>query len=422
MKEQVLAAMPKCFENWCRRFDDVFSRQKQRQEFRTYLGGLLGQSQRKNLTQIATNTVDGSYNSLRHFLNHAPWETHKLNERRLKVMHQCRQTTPNPGFSLIVDDSGHRKSGAATAGVGRQYIGEIGKTETGVVLLTTHLYDGLRSLPLDLALYQHASSLPQGKDDPNFSKKPALALQLIEQCLARGYCPGVTLVDAGYGNNSPFLKQLEARDLTYIAALAKNRRVWCQLSGDCQPMKYRLDEVAQTLAPDQFTAVPLPLQRPRTVWVALVQLRLPQLEGQRWVAIQLNAPTLAEATEVDYLLTNASTEQVTPQWLVCTYSQRNWVEVFYREAKGWLGLREYQVRDAKSLKRHWILVFSAYTFIVWHQLTGGIRRRWSTKPLETFGEVMEAFRTAVQFRLVRWLTAHVDVFAAHKARFGLVWA
>lgn len=413
--------MPKCFENWCRRFDDVFSRQKQRQEFRTYLGGLLGESQRKNLTQIATNTVDGSYNSLRHFLNDAPWEAGKLNERRLKVMHQCRQTTAQAGFTLIVDDSGHRKSGAATAGVGRQYIGEIGKSDNGVVLLTTHLYDGVRSLPLDVALYQHASSLPQGKDDPEFSKKPDLALRLIDQCLARGYCPGVTLVDAGYGNNTPFLKQLETRNLSYIAALAKNRRVWCQLSGDSQPLKYRLDEVAQTLAPEQFTAVHLHLQKPRTVWVALVQLRLPQLEGQRWVAIQLNAPTLAEATEVDYLLSHTD-EVVSPEGIAQTYCQRNWVEVFYREAKGWLGLREYQVRDAKSMKRHWVLVFSAYPFIVWHPLTGGIRRRWSTKPLETFGEVIEAFRTAVEFRLIRWLAAHVDVFAAHKAKFGLVWA
>ncbi len=24
---------------------------------------------------------------------------------------------------------------------------------------------------------------------------------------------------------------------------------------------------------------------------------------------------------------------------------RNWVEVFYREAKGWLGLKKYQVRE-----------------------------------------------------------------------------
>lgn len=105
-----------------------------------------------------------------------------------------------------------------------------------------------------------------------------------------------------------------------------------------------------------------------------------------------------------------------------TFSERNWVEVFYREAKNWLGLSEYQVRDAKSMKRHWILVFTAYTFILWHQLTGGIRRYWATQPLKTFGQVMEAFRTAVEFRFVHWLIAHADVFAAHKAKFGLVWA
>lgn len=80
--------MPKCFENWCRRFDDVFSRQKQREEFQIYLGGLLGESERKNLTQLANNTVDGSYNSLCHFLNDAPWEVAQLNERRLQVMSQ----------------------------------------------------------------------------------------------------------------------------------------------------------------------------------------------------------------------------------------------------------------------------------------------------------------------------------------------
>ncbi len=72
VKDQVPAAMPQCFENWCRRFDDVFSRQKQRQEFRVYLGGLLDESQRKNLSQLVTNTVDGSYNSLRHFQGQCP--------------------------------------------------------------------------------------------------------------------------------------------------------------------------------------------------------------------------------------------------------------------------------------------------------------------------------------------------------------
>jgi len=67
VKDQVPEAMPQCFENWCRRFDDLFSRRKQRQAFRTYVGGLLGESQRKNVAQIGTNTVDATYNSLRHF-------------------------------------------------------------------------------------------------------------------------------------------------------------------------------------------------------------------------------------------------------------------------------------------------------------------------------------------------------------------
>jgi hypothetical protein len=51
---------------------------------------------------------------------------------------------------------------------GRQYIGEIGKTDNGIVVVTTHLYDGKKSLPLDLELYQHASSLPKNLDLPRF--------------------------------------------------------------------------------------------------------------------------------------------------------------------------------------------------------------------------------------------------------------
>ena len=422
MKHQVGAAMPPCFENWCRRFDDLFSRQIQRQDWRIYLGGLLGESERKNLTQIASNTVDGCYNSLRHFLNDAPWDEAKLNERRLEVMQQCRQTKLQQGFTLIVDDSGHRKSGNATAGVGRQYIGEIGKTDNGVVLLTTYFYDGVRKLPLDVALYQHASSLELGKADPKFVKKPELALQLIDKCLERGYRPKITLIDAGYGNNTPFVKQLESRNLTYIAAIAKNRQVTYQPPTEKEPRKHALEEIAQALPAERFTRVQLDLEQPRNVWVALLQVHIPKLEGWRTVAIQLNASTWAQATEVDYFLSNAPTHAISATWVATTYSQRNWVEVFYREAKGWLGLREYQVRDAKSLKRHWILVFTAYTFILWHQLTGGFRRQWATKPLHTFAEALEAFRTAVEFRFVRWLNTHIDVFAAHKAKSGYVWA
>jgi len=134
--------------------------------------------------------------------------TDDVKERHLQIMNKRNQTRIRNGFTLIVDASGHRKSGATprlrkaqgsahqdsgnfTDGVGRQYIGEIGKTENGIVTVTTHLYDGVRSLPLDIELSEHADSLPEGKKDKDFVKKPDLALKLIKKTIKRKFCPGI---------------------------------------------------------------------------------------------------------------------------------------------------------------------------------------------------------------------------------------
>lgn len=256
-------------------------------------------------------------------------------------MNQCRQTKINQGFSLIVDDSGHRKSGNFTEVVGRQYIGEIGKTENGVVAVTTHLYDGIKSLPLDRELYQKADSLPKGNADPEFKKKPEIAIDLIDQSLARGYRPGIVLIDAGYGNNASFLQEVEKRKLKYIGGIAKNRKVIIQKKGD-EKEEIRVDNLAITLPKEAFSKIQLQLEKPRTVWVATREIELSKYTGKRVVAIVMNAATSDEASEIDYLMSNVELSTATGEWVVKTYSQRNWVEVFYREAKGWLGLKEYQ--------------------------------------------------------------------------------
>lgn len=421
MKETTPAAMPPCFERWCQRFDDVFTHKAQKREFRHYLGGLLGESERKNLSQMASNAIGVEYHQLHHFLTEAPWSDSKFNERRLEIMNKCSQTRISRGFSLIIDDSGHRKSGNFTDGVGRQYIGEIGKTDNGIVVVTTHLYDGRKSLPLDIELYQHASSLPEGKQDSEFEKKPELALKLIDRTIERKYQLGIVIVDAGYGNNTSFLLELEKRQLKYLGGLAKNRKVTVTTE-DKIPQQTRLDELAQSLPTEAFTKIQLNLDKPKTVWIVTREIEISQLKGKRNIAIVMNAATFSEATDIDYFITNFSSSIVTPEWIVDTYSQRNWVEVFYREAKGWLGLKEYQVRDKRSLIRHFILVFCAYTFILWHQLTGGLRRRWANKPLNTFTEALEAFRTAMSYRFFDWLTLNRDVFTAYKASLGFIWA
>jgi SRSO17 transposase len=69
MKETTPSAMPPCFDKWCQRFDDVLTHTAQKREFRHYyIGGLLGESERKNLLQMAENAVWVVYHRLHHFL------------------------------------------------------------------------------------------------------------------------------------------------------------------------------------------------------------------------------------------------------------------------------------------------------------------------------------------------------------------
>jgi len=72
MKETTPAAMPPCFDRWCQRFDNIFGHIAQKREFRNYLGGLLGARERKNLSQMAANSVGVTYHKLHHFLTEAP--------------------------------------------------------------------------------------------------------------------------------------------------------------------------------------------------------------------------------------------------------------------------------------------------------------------------------------------------------------
>ena len=418
MLDTVPEALPNCLENYCSKFDDIFQNSAQRKHFRTYFAGVLSENHRKNIQSIAESTVGCEYVNLHHFLHNDPWDPDALNDRRIDVVWQHRNTRPQVGFGLIIDDSGHRKSGSETDGVSYQYIGQLGKVDNGIVTVTSHASDGKRCVPLDLAQYIPASCFPKGKEDEQFKTKIQLAIELIDKCLKRDLKPGRVTADRFYGNNVKFLQALEERKLEYVVALKGCRNVYVELPGDHRREKRRLDEVAKTIAAEQLTKIVLPLDEPREVWVAIFSIHFPKLTGSRTVAIQMDAPSFAEAKEVDYLLTNIPKETATISMIALEYSNRNWIEVFYRETKGWLGLTEYQVRSKGTIYRHWMIVFLAFSFIARERLTGGLRARWSSRPLQTFGETWRVFRHAVEFHLLNWLKDNIYIFVEHRLKHG----
>jgi hypothetical protein len=116
------------------------------------------------------------------------------------------------------------------------------------------------------------------------------------------------------------LKQLESKKLKYVAGLAKNRKVIYQLKSNEIKVETRLDELAKRLQAQAFTAIQLDLEAPRTVWVATVEVEMSAFLGTRTIAIVMKAASLCEATEVDYLITNAAVTQATGTWIITTYS------------------------------------------------------------------------------------------------------
>jgi SRSO17 transposase len=134
---------PGPLEEYAARFDDLFGRLSQRRGFREYLAGLLAPRDRnKTLTALAgAEPVAGAQHAavqrLQFFLSESRWNPEQVNARRLELLLADRVTAPHGGGVLVIDDSGDRKDGTKTAHVGHQWLGRYGKTDNGVVTVTT---------------------------------------------------------------------------------------------------------------------------------------------------------------------------------------------------------------------------------------------------------------------------------------------
>src|SRR6201982_2989940 len=115
----------------------------QRRGFRESLAGLLAPRERnKTLTALAgaepvTGAGHPAVQRLQFFLSESRWDPERVNARRLELLRTDPATAPHGGGVLCIDDSGDRKDGTRTAHVGHQWLGRYGKTDNGVVTVTT---------------------------------------------------------------------------------------------------------------------------------------------------------------------------------------------------------------------------------------------------------------------------------------------
>jgi SRSO17 transposase len=141
----------------------------QRRGFREYLAGLLAPRDRnKTLTALAgAEPVTGSklpaVQRLQFFLSESVWDPGRVNDRRLGLLLADPVTAPHEGGVLVIDDSGDRKDGVKTAHVGRQWLGRYGKTDNGVVTVTTVWADERLYYPVHAVRTPRRGTSPGGR-------------------------------------------------------------------------------------------------------------------------------------------------------------------------------------------------------------------------------------------------------------------
>ena len=376
---------PGPLEDYAARFDDLLGTLAQRQAFRRYLEGLLLPAERnKTLTALAnTEPMVGAQRKeaqgLQWFLSESTWDPEEVNRRRVELMLEDPRTAPDGGGALVIDETGDRKDGKATAHVGKQYLGGIGKIDNGVVSVSSLWTDERLYYPLEVEPYTPAHHFTGGKEDPEFRTKPKIALELVEAAVEYGIPFRAVVADILYGEHRKFKEGLENGAIPYVLAI-KPSYAWYRPVGEPGSVE-EIAWIAPWDGPDdpgEWIELGRTFRDGHTEqwWALEAECRPFGVEKQRRLVVATTDPLELPELTTWYLLTNLPApgssraaesviETAEVAEVVRLYSLRSWIEQSYKQVKNSLGWAHYQVRKDVAIRRHWQLVCCAFAFCWW---------------------------------------------------------
>ncbi len=380
-----VAPSPGPLEHYAARFDGLFRARAQRDGFRRYLEGLLLPAERnKTLTALAnTEPVIGAQRkeaqSLQWFLSESGWDPREVEERRLELLLEDPTTAPDEDGVLVIDEHGDRKWGKKTAHVGRQWLANIGKTENGVVSVSSLWADEDVYWPVDFEPYTPSHHFRGGKNDPAFRTKLKIASGLVEKAVGSGIPFRAVVADSFYGEDRGFKRSLGRLGVAYVLALKKSHSWWhapdtigalweaalaagwedTEETGGWEKVVRRFrDGHREDWWALEVEAGPYGVGRAKRALVVTTDPEtLPDLAT--WY-LTTNLPAPDAERDAESALAPASVAEV-----VRLYGLRMWVEQSYKQVKHVLGWSDYQVRSDRAIRRHWQLACLAFSFCWW---------------------------------------------------------
>ena len=326
-------------DQYCAHYRELFKNVRHFEHFTALHLGLLAETRHKSLPQLG-KTVHADPQALHHLLAKANWSVEDFRTQRLALLHQALGETP---FILCIDETGDRKKGHTTDYVSHQYIGNLHTLANGVVSVNAYGLLGTTTFPLLFRVFKPETRLKLGDV---YRTKPQLAIEIIEDLLARGFRFRVVLADALYGESPEFIRALHRLKLQYVVAIRSNHGVWLLPGQRVRQTRWRPFERVFTDGSSEQRFIRETVYGKR--------------QAVRYFQITTDPATLPPETTWD-LMTNQP-GKIAPT-VGNTFGLRTWVEYGFKHSKDDLGWADYRVTDFASIERWWELVMSAYTLV-----------------------------------------------------------
>jgi SRSO17 transposase len=403
-------------DKYCLFYRSVFDDVRSYECFKWLHVGIMSVLPRKTLPEIAklVGLKDGQ--SLHHFLRDAVWDTAQVRASRL---HLIRKQTGTRPISLCIDETGDVKKGATTDYVAKQYIGNLGKTENGIVSVNAYAVVENLTYPLLFKIYKPKSRLKPGDE---YQSKPQLAVQIIQEIQALGFVIERVLADSLYGESEAVIRTLEKLNLPYIVAIRSNHGV---LMAKGQRVRY-----------NRWHAYDQPLSNRPTERRHIREIIFGHRRRVRYYQITKGSTDHPDKADSWFIMTNLTGDILLS--VATQYSLRTWIEYGFKQVKNQLGWHDYRLTDYQSIERWWELIFSAYLLVSLHadefnkQQSGASTSTDLTAPLFPFTQHQDwepgtTWKSALNnLRLLlqpywcwAWLERWLDVFAIPRLKRGL---
>jgi SRSO17 transposase len=348
-----LAAIARWSEAWAELYARIgrrFARAEARERAGRYLAGLLGRVERKNGWQIAEAIGEAGPRGVQRLLSAAAWDADGVRDdlRAYAVEHLGDEATG----VLVVDETGFLKKGRKSCGVARQYTGTAGATvncQVGVFLAYASqdgaaFIDRALYLPREWADDRGRRTEAGVPEETRFATK----IDLAQRMLARAFDAGVparwVVADAFYGRSHALRQWLEARGRAYALMIPKTNAV------RYRGRRERAEQLGERLCPE-------PSLGP---WACLELSEECAGGMRRWLLVRCDAEDPGEHA---YFLAYGP-EETAVEELVRVCNTRWQIEECLAEAKGEVGLDQYEVRKWEAWHRHATLCLLAHAYLV----------------------------------------------------------